>query len=748
MEIVAKRGLVAASEHVSRLAAWLKERGIEPLFESDTAALASSAARGARTMTREELPNEVDLVIVLGGDGTLLAMAARIAQSGRDIPILGVNFGSLGFLTEVTLPGLYPSLESVLNGTARVEEGLVAGLYQSLRDSLRGDGYRVRYALVDTAGISPPEPTIADLDRYYRAHLADYSSYQRETGAIVEAPFSDVQADVRRRWKRERLRELARAAADRLQETWRRGRSDPAVERTLAVVRGPEVVPAFGDVDTGHVASALKIALEAAGGQRGVTVTPIPSGTLVLDLQETVRDYVPTLAQVRTFLLAKVEALKQDRMANEARRAFEVDSTAYRSRSMIHFSRLIVAPPPVMEVPLSREEVERYYREHINEYSVEDLSRVRHILVATSGRGALPDAQARAKAEELLARIRRGEDFAKLAAEHSDDEPTRKEGGDLGMFRRGMMREPFERAAFAMRPGDIAGPVRTDAGYHILECLEYQPPVFHPLVEVYSNVSYDCANRKSKRIADERADSLYRTLKSVAQAKAVAARHGFLVMSNQHEVGTLHGFDAELIPYIRKVEKLKPGQFYPGFQRYEGLGSVITWVDSVYAPRARRWDEIRGEAVERYRQERAMRALNAKRAELDSMMAAGWTLDSLATLWGGLERLEEVEAGAELRGMGGRALLDSLAFGLPKGPALETGKVSGWIEFPGGLAKMRVTSRIAPDPSELARRIEVRRQLVLWRNLKAYFDRLKGRYPVEILDGDLRATELIEPSES
>ena len=52
---------------------------------------------------------------MLGGDGTLLGMATRIAQSGRDIPILGVNFGSLGFLTETRIDELYTSLEAVLD---------------------------------------------------------------------------------------------------------------------------------------------------------------------------------------------------------------------------------------------------------------------------------------------------------------------------------------------------------------------------------------------------------------------------------------------------------------------------------------------------------------------------------------------------------------------------------------------------------------------------------------------------------
>jgi NAD+ kinase len=61
------------------------------------------------------------MIVVLGGDGTLLGMAGRIAQTNADIPILGVNFGSLGFLTEVTLPELLASLESAIDGMAQTE---------------------------------------------------------------------------------------------------------------------------------------------------------------------------------------------------------------------------------------------------------------------------------------------------------------------------------------------------------------------------------------------------------------------------------------------------------------------------------------------------------------------------------------------------------------------------------------------------------------------------------------------------
>jgi NAD+ kinase len=119
--IVAKRGLVGATEHLARLETWLRQRHVEVIHESDIAAIAGGAALG-KTLPRDELPNAVDLIIVLGGDGTLLSMATRIAQAGRDIPILGVNFGSLGFLTETRIDELYPTLESALTGEAKFDE--------------------------------------------------------------------------------------------------------------------------------------------------------------------------------------------------------------------------------------------------------------------------------------------------------------------------------------------------------------------------------------------------------------------------------------------------------------------------------------------------------------------------------------------------------------------------------------------------------------------------------------------------
>jgi NAD+ kinase len=122
--IVAKSHLREAAPHLIDIEAWLAERGAHAVFETATAALIPDRP-GRVVVARSELALGVDMVLVLGGDGTLLATADRIAAAGSQVPILGINFGSLGFLTEVTLPELYRALESALAGHAQIEHRLM-----------------------------------------------------------------------------------------------------------------------------------------------------------------------------------------------------------------------------------------------------------------------------------------------------------------------------------------------------------------------------------------------------------------------------------------------------------------------------------------------------------------------------------------------------------------------------------------------------------------------------------------------
>ncbi len=118
--ILARPDLREAGPAIRDLVAWLRARGAVPCLDEATAALGGDGAKtGCRVLTGREVAAGADALVVLGGDGTLLA-ASRLLD--RSVPVLGVNFGSLGFLTEIALPELYPTLEGVLAGRYQHEE--------------------------------------------------------------------------------------------------------------------------------------------------------------------------------------------------------------------------------------------------------------------------------------------------------------------------------------------------------------------------------------------------------------------------------------------------------------------------------------------------------------------------------------------------------------------------------------------------------------------------------------------------
>jgi NAD+ kinase len=118
--IVAKTQLREAAQVVRDVVTWLEKRNLRPVVAEDTAEVAGLTS--AQTAAPAALPDAADLILVLGGDGTLLGMARQIAVARTDPPILAVNFGSLGFLTEITLPELFEALASVVDGIARIDE--------------------------------------------------------------------------------------------------------------------------------------------------------------------------------------------------------------------------------------------------------------------------------------------------------------------------------------------------------------------------------------------------------------------------------------------------------------------------------------------------------------------------------------------------------------------------------------------------------------------------------------------------
>jgi NAD+ kinase len=116
--IIAKGNKPEAIQVVKELVGWLKDRKVECFVDSAIAKAVSHPA-----LEKQEMPGAVDMVVVLGGDGTLLAAARALRK--QEVPILGVNLGGLGFLTEITLAELYPMLEAILHGEYKTDERML-----------------------------------------------------------------------------------------------------------------------------------------------------------------------------------------------------------------------------------------------------------------------------------------------------------------------------------------------------------------------------------------------------------------------------------------------------------------------------------------------------------------------------------------------------------------------------------------------------------------------------------------------
>ena len=143
------------SKVVRPLLDWFAERGIRGILENETARLIGRPDVG---VTSETLGSESELIVVVGGDGTLLA-AARMLD-GRDVPILAINHGSLGFLTAAPLTELYPDLERTLADdftsdrrmmleTAVIRDGEKRGSYRALNDVVINKGTPARIIEVE-----------------------------------------------------------------------------------------------------------------------------------------------------------------------------------------------------------------------------------------------------------------------------------------------------------------------------------------------------------------------------------------------------------------------------------------------------------------------------------------------------------------------------------------------------------------------------------------------------------------------
>ena len=180
----------------------------------------------------------------------------------------------------------------------------------------------------------------------------------------------------------------------------------------------------------------------------------------------------------------------------------------------------------------AEKDIADFYKQNLKKlFSYPDRVRARHILISASADTSAADKRkAKAQAEQVLAQLQKGADFAKLATQYSDDPGTRERGGDLGFFSRGQMIKPFEEAAFKLKPGQLTGVIETSFGYHIIKVEEVKPAHVDTLEQARPRIIELVKERAGRDAArNDLREDLDAALNG-AKLKELAAKHGLEVM--------------------------------------------------------------------------------------------------------------------------------------------------------------------------------------------------------------------------
>lgn len=221
----------------------------------------------------------------------------------------------------------------------------------------------------------------------------------------------------------------------------------------------------------------------AHGGAVSVTSTDLEADALMRmppEMRPMVLSDAKSVEQVSSNMYVRRVMARQaeaDGLAKDPQVAAQLQLARDKVLSDAILARIDAKSAPSNEVALAQ--ARDTYRDNPDKFKVGDEVRVRHILIA----GDTPEAKA--EAEKLLAELKGGADFAKLAKEHSADKGSAVKGGDLGLFGHGRMVPEFEQAAFALKnKGDLSDVVKTQFGYHILQLEERVPEHVRPFDEV------------------------------------------------------------------------------------------------------------------------------------------------------------------------------------------------------------------------------------------------------------------------
>ncbi|MFZ0662681.1 MAG: peptidylprolyl isomerase [Acidobacteriaceae bacterium] len=398
----------------------------------------------------------------------------------------------------------------------------------------------------------------------------------------------------------------------------------------------------------------------------------------------------PTDAQLQAYF--KKNASKYTQAIPEARKIQYAAFTA---------SNLPQAPAPVTDA-----EVQQYYQQHISDYQVAAQVKVRHILIAVNSQDPKADAAAKAKAESILDQLHHGADFAKLAKEYSDDPGSKAQGGELGWIKHGVTVPEFDKAAFALQPGQTSGLVRTKFGYHIIQTEAKQAAHTRPLDEVKPEITATLTRQHEQQQEQNYAHQLSGEAAKSGLAATAAAHHLQLVTTDflsQSSVVPNLADGSQLLTGAFSAKQDAPPQVAPtgdGFALYQ-----VTGIQPAHAPD---FATYKSHILDDYRDQQLPELLAQKTNELAMRARSDNDLAQAAKEVGATMKSSDlVGRDAQVPDIG------ALATAAPQIFNLNPGQSSGPINTGHTGVVVKLTDKQLPTSEEIAKNFDATRDALL-----------------------------------
>jgi peptidyl-prolyl cis-trans isomerase D len=416
------------------------------------------------------------------------------------------------------------------------------------------------------------------------------------------------------------------------------------------------------------------------------------------EIEKSYRDQVEK-AKIRYVQLPRTQFQDVQPTPAEVSAYFDAHKAEYKLPEQREGAYLLVEPDRLRDqVSLSDKEMQDYYNQHPDEFKRPEQIHARHILIKVGEQRN--DAQAKQEIDKIRQRIAGGADFATVAREASDDTGSKPQGGDLSYFGRGQMVKEFEDAAFNAKVGELAGPVKSPFGYHLIQVLDKRPASTVPFAEAKNQIRARLSFTRAGELAQQKAKALATQLakdkpKSTDALSALAKTNPGVTFAETGKFGA-----QDPIPGLGRVPPLEAAAFA---LKSKGdvtdavqvpRGWAVLYLKDILEPRVPQLADveprIRQALLLQKQQEAAVQKLKTERA-------AGKTLDQIAAeLKVAVKESPEFGAQGGIPGIGLNPELARAAL------ATEAGKMGDPVPDAQGAVLFEVKERKSWDPIQFA----------------------------------------------